>query len=137
MGDTDGSSIAAQSAQLKNIKSKRKPKSFFARFARLLSSGDLQHELDRTQNIENLKANTSNEVGNLLRLSVQDVSIPKAEIVAVNDTISKKDLFDTFKHTALTRLPVYKGTLDSPLGFVHFKDFILKSNSNGDASALL
>ena len=137
MGDKDGSSIAAQSAQLKNIKSKRKPKSFFARFARLLSSGDLQHELDRTQNIENLKANTSNEVGNLLRLSVQDVSIPKAEIVAVNDSISKEDLFDTFKNTALTRLPVYEGTLDSPLGFVHFKDFILKSNSNGDASAFV
>ena len=137
MGDTDGSSSAAQSAQLKNIKSKRKPQSFLARIARLLSFGDLQQEPDKTQNLENLKANTSSEVGNLLRLSVQDVSIPKAEIVAVNDTISKKDLFDTFKNTALTRLPVYKGTLDSPLGFVHFKDFILKSNSNGDASTFI
>lgn len=137
MGDTDGSSSAAQSAQLKNIKSKRKPQSFLARIARLLSFGDLQHEPDKTQNLENLKANTSSEVGNLLRLSVQDVSIPKAEIVAVNDTISKKDLFDTFKNTALTRLPVYKGTLDSPLGFIHFKDFILKSNSNGDASTFI
>ena len=137
MGDTDGSSSAAQSAQLKNIKSKRKPQSFLARIARLLSFGDLQHEPDKTQNLENLKANTNSEVGNLLRLSVQDVSIPKAEIVAVNDTISKEDLFDTFKNTALTRLPVYEGTLDSPLGFVHFKDFILKSNSNGDASAFV
>ena len=124
MGDTDGSSSAAQSAQLKNIKSKRKPQSFIARIARLLSFGDLQYEPDKTQNLENLKANTNSEVGNLLRLSVQDVSIPKAEIVAVNDTISQEDLFDTFKNTALTRLPVYEGTLDSPLGFVHFKDFI-------------
>ena len=137
MGDTDGSSSAAQSAQLKNIKSKRKPQSFIARIARLLSFGDLHHEPDKAQNLENLKADTNSEVGNLLRLSVQDVAIPKAEIVAVNDTISKEDLFDTFKNTALTRLPVYEGTLDSPLGFVHFKDFILKSNSNGDANAFI
>ncbi len=137
MGDTDGSSSAAQSAQLKNIKSKRKPQSFIARIARLLSFGDLHHEPDKAQNLENLKADTNSEVGNLLRLSVQDVAIPKAEIIAVNDTISKEDLFDTFKNTALTRLPVYEGTLDSPLGFVHFKDFILKSNSNGDASAFI
>ena len=137
MSDTDGSSSAAQSAQLKNIKSKRKPQSFIARIARLLSFGDLHHEPDKAQNLENLKADTNSEVGNLLRLSVQDVAIPKAEIIAVNDTISKEDLFDTFKNTALTRLPVYEGTLDSPLGFVHFKDFILKSNSNGDASAFI
>ena len=137
MGDTDGSSSAAQSAQLKNIKSKRKPQSFIARIARLLSFGDLHHEPDKAQNLENLKADTNSEVGNLLRLSVQDVAIPKAEIIAVNDTISKEDLFDTFKNTALTRLPVYEGTLDSPLGFVHFKDFILKSNSNGDASVFI
>ena len=118
MGDTDGSSRAAHSAQLKNIKSKQKPQSFFARLAGWLSFGDLQHEPDKTQNVENLNADTNSEVGNLLRFSVQDVSIPKADIVAVNDTISKEDLFDTFKNTALTRLPVYEGTLDSPIGFV-------------------
>ena len=137
MGDTDGSSSAAHSAQLKNIKSKRKPQSFIERIAGFLSFGDLQQKPDKTQDLEDLKVNTNSEVGNLLRLSVQDVSIPKAEIVAVNETISKEDLFDTFKNTALTRLPVYEGTLDSPLGFVHFKDFILKSNSNGDASAFV
>ena len=137
MGDTDGSSSAAHSAQLKNIESKRKPQSFIARIAGFLSFGDLQQKPDKTQDLEDLKVNTNSEVGNLLRLSVQDVSIPKAEIVAVNDTISKEDLFDTFKNTALTRLPVYEGTLDSPLGFIHFKDFILKSSSNGDDSAFI
>ena len=137
MGDTDGSSSAAHSAQLKNIKSKRKPQSFIERIAGFLSFGDLQQKPDKTQDLEDLKVNTNSEVGNLLRLSVQDVSIPKAEIVAVNDTISKEDLFDTFKNTALTRLPVYEGTLDSPLGFIHFKDFILKSSSNGDDSAFI
>ena len=53
MGDTDGSSRAAHSAQLKNIKSKQKPQSFFARIAGWLSFDDLQHEPDKKQNLEN------------------------------------------------------------------------------------
>ena len=55
MGDTDGSSSAAQSAQLKDIKSKRKPQSFIARIAGFLSFGDLQQKPDKTQDLEDLK----------------------------------------------------------------------------------
>jgi magnesium and cobalt transporter len=90
--------------------------------------------LNTNENTVGLKREASDEVGNLLRLSVEDVSIPKADIVAVHESVTKDELFDTFKNTALTRLPVYENTLDNPLGFVHFKDFILKSNSNDDLS---
>ena len=130
MGDTDGSSIAAHSAQLKNDNSKQKPLNILAKIARLFSLSNQLNQLDTSENIADLKTHDKNELGNLLRLCVEDVSIPKADIVAVFDKITKDELFDTFKNTALTRLPVYNNTLDSPLGFVHFKDFILKSNSN-------
>jgi len=137
MGDTDGSSRAAHSAQPKNINSKRKPVNILERIARLFSFRSQAEQLDTNKNFEDSKSGSNDEVGNLLRLSVEDVSIPKADIVAVQDTISKSELFETFKETALTRLPVYENTLDSPLGFVHFKDFILKSNSNHDGSPFL
>ena len=93
--------------------------------------------MDTNENFADLKPHDSKELGNLLRLSIEDVSIPKADIVAVHDKITKDELFDTFKNTALTRLPVYENTLDSPLGFVHFKDFILKSNSEDDVTPFL
>ena len=137
MGDTDGSSSAARSAQLKNDNSKQKPLNILARIARLLSLGNQLEQLDTNENIAVLKTHDNNEVGNLLRLSVEDVSIPKADIVAVYDKITKEELFDTFKNTALTRLPVYENTLDNPLGFVHFKDFILKSNSDDNIAPFL
>ena len=130
MGDTDGSSSAARSAQLKNDNSKLKPLNILARIARLFSLGNKVKQLDTNENFVDLKTHDNSEVGNLLRLRVEDVSIPKADIVAVFDKITKDELFDTFKNTALTRLPVYENTLDNPLGFVHFKDFILKSNSD-------
>ena len=134
MGDTDGSSSAARSAQLKNDNSKPKPLNILARIARLFSFGNKVKQLDTNENFVDLKTHDNSEVGNLLRLRVEDVSIPKADIVAVFDKITKDELFDTFKNTALTRLPVYENTLDNPLGFVHFKDFILKSNSDDNVA---
>ena len=134
MGDIDGSSSAARSARLKNDNSKLKSFSIIARIKGLFSFGSKVEPLDSNRNFVDIKPNGNNEVGNLLRLSVQDVSIPKADIVAVQDTITKDELFDTFKNTALTRLPIYENTLDSPLGFIHFKDFILNSNSDDKVS---
>ena len=72
---------------------------------------------------------------NLRRMRVEDVSVPKADIVATPVTTSKDDLVAVFRESGLTRLPVYDGTLDTPLGFVNLKDFALKYGFNGDAIA--
>ena len=134
MGDIDGSSSAARSAQPKSDNSELKSSNIIARIKGLFLFSSKVEPLDSNENFVDIKPDGNNEVGNLLRLSVQDVAIPKADIVAVQDTITKDELFETFKNTALTRLPIYENTLDSPLGFIHFKDFILKSNSNDKVS---
>ena len=137
MGDIDGSSRAARSAQQSNLNLKPKPVKFLARIVGLFSFGSQAEQLDTNKIFVDSKPDPNNELGNLLRLNVEDVAIPKADIVAVQDTITKNELFETFKDTSLTRLPVYENTLDSPLGFIHFKDFILKSNSNDHAGPFL
>jgi magnesium and cobalt transporter len=68
---------------------------------------------------------------NLRRMRVEDVAVPKAEIVAVPITISKDDLVAVFRESGLTRLPVYEGTLDTPVGMAHLKDFALSHGFNG------
>jgi magnesium and cobalt transporter len=79
---------------------------------------------------------------NLRRMRVEDVSVPKADIIAVPETISLEELVDTFRESGLTRLPVYSGTLDTPVGFIHLKDFALSQGFYGahpdyEISALL
>ncbi|WP_127903988.1 hemolysin family protein [Solirhodobacter olei] len=64
-------------------------------------------------------------LSNLRRLRVDDVAIPKAEIVAVPVTIGKEELVEIFREHGYSRLPVYKGTLDTPLGLVMLKDLAL------------
>ncbi|WGW05462.1 hemolysin family protein [Tropicibacter oceani] len=68
---------------------------------------------------------------NLRRMRVEDVAIPKAEIVAVPSTITKDDLAQVFRDTGLTRVPVFEGTLDTPVGIAHLKDFALQHGFNG------
>ena len=68
---------------------------------------------------------------NLRRMRVEDVAIPAAEIVAVSSTITLDDLVQVFRESGMTRIPVYEGTLDTPLGFVHLKDLALTHGFNG------
>jgi magnesium and cobalt transporter len=61
----------------------------------------------------------------LRNLRVEDVMIPTAEVVAVPESTTRDELVEVFRSSGLTRLPVYRDTLDHPLGFVHLKDFAL------------
>lgn len=69
---------------------------------------------------------------NLRRMRVEDVAIPKADIVAVPITSSQEELLAVFRASGLTRLPVFDGTLDTPVGVANLKDFALKYGFNGE-----
>ncbi len=71
----------------------------------------------------------------LRRMRVEDVAIPTVEIVAVPDDIDIARLVETFREHGVTRIPVYRGTLDHPLGLVHLKDFALKHGFDGTGDA--
>ncbi len=71
---------------------------------------------------------------NLRSKRVEDVMLPKVEITAVPANITKAALVEVFRESGLTRLPVYKGTLDTPIGMVHLKDFALEHGFNGNSA---
>lgn len=62
---------------------------------------------------------------NLRNLTVDDVMIPRADIVAVSADTSFEKLIDIMAHNPFTRLPVFNQTLDDVLGHVHVKDVAL------------
>ncbi|QIE57244.1 HlyC/CorC family transporter [Pikeienuella piscinae] len=66
---------------------------------------------------------------------VDDIMIPRADIVAVEVNASLAELTDAFRAGAHSRLPVYRETLDDPVGFVHVKDVALaRGFAGGDAA---
>lgn len=56
-------------------------------------------------------------------LKVSDVMIPRTDICAVPITTSFDDMRDYIIKQMHTRIPVYEGTLDNIIGFLHLKDF--------------
>lgn len=76
-------------------------------------------------------------ISNLRRMRVEDVAIPRAEITSVASDTNLPDLVQVFRDSGLTRLPVYDGTLDEPIGLVHLKDIALRYGFNGGADAFV
>ena len=67
---------------------------------------------------------------------VDDVMIPGAEIVAVELSIGFEELIQLFASEAHSRLPIYRDTLDDPVGMVHIKDVVAEiARRNGDDEA--
>ncbi|MGO4570733.1 hemolysin family protein [Microvirga sp. 2TAF3] len=58
------------------------------------------------------------------RIRVDDVMVPRADIVAVAAETSLGDLLNLFRTAGHSRLPVYGDTLDDPKGMVHIRDFL-------------
>ena len=58
------------------------------------------------------------------RIRVEDVMVPRADIVAVAADTNLGELLSLFRTAGHSRLPVYGETLDDPKGMVHIRDFL-------------
>ena len=67
---------------------------------------------------------------------VVDVMAPRADIFAVDMKTSIEDLIAAFAEAGHSRMPVYRGDLDDPVGMVHIKDVvgIIADRDNGGSA---
>ena len=56
--------------------------------------------------------------------SVRDVMTSRVEISAIEANATLGEVFDLFATEAHSRMPVYRDSLDTPLGFIHIKDVV-------------
>ncbi|HXJ02403.1 MAG TPA: hemolysin family protein [Micropepsaceae bacterium] len=74
-------------------------------------------------------------VANLLNfgeLAVSDVMVPRADIVAVEEQTPFAELVALFREAQHSRLPIYRETLDDPIGMLHIKDVFALVESGPD-----
>lgn len=112
--------------------------SFFGRLTAALSrSSESDVSADAASDQQ---TNTSSPAELRLRIAefeqmrVEDVMIPRAEIVSVEEQTTLAELVRLFADTTHSRLPVYRETLDDPIGVVHIKDLVsvLADRSDGE-----
>ena len=131
---SDNSSEEGSSPQRQD-NSHRSTASFWARALRLLrpAQGErLREDLaDALMTDANVSSAFSPEeramLHNILRfreVRVEDIMVPRADIEAVDMTMTLGDLMIHFEETGRSRMPVYCDTLDDPRGFVHIRDLL-------------
>ena len=106
------------------------------------------------EEILNLIANQDNEdefnnpddnnekslIKNILQLenkSVEDVMVPRGEIISIDNKQNYNQIFDIIKEESHSRLPVYENNLDNIVGFFHVKDFIKINKNKFDLNLIL
>ncbi|WP_169566861.1 hemolysin family protein [Sneathiella limimaris] len=57
-------------------------------------------------------------------MSISDVMIPRADIEAIDASLSLEQVVTRFSETSHSRLPVYEESLDNVVGMFHIKDLI-------------
>lgn len=110
---------------------------FWARIRRLFGYNDdaslrksLQEVIDQHDGPESdglVRPQARSMMMNLLKfpdVRVDDIMVPRADIIAVEDTASIDDLLERFSEANHSRIPVFRNTLDDPLGMVHIKDLM-------------
>ena len=89
---------------------------------------DIEGALDEPDSGENafspLERAMLKNVLSLHKVRVDDVMVPRADIVAVSIDTSLGDLMKLFRAAGHSRLPVYDESLDDPRGMVHIRDFV-------------
>jgi CBS domain containing-hemolysin-like protein len=92
---------------------------------------------DSDRQTQDLSSQERLMLGNLLKfgdLRVEDVMVPRADIVAVEENTPLTDLIMIFREAQHSRLPIYRETLDDPLGMIHIKDVISLVEKTEDGS---
>ncbi|MEM9715416.1 MAG: hemolysin family protein [Pseudomonadota bacterium] len=74
---------------------------------------------------------TTQNVQALSRIRVEDVAVPRADIIAISDAAPISAILRAFRDSGFSRLPVYNDALDNPMGLLHLKDLALKFGFNG------
>jgi CBS domain containing-hemolysin-like protein len=84
--------------------------------------------------------NEKSLIKNILQLenkSVEDVMVPRGEIISIDNKQNYNQIFDIIKEESHSRLPVYDNNLDNAIGFFHVKDFIKINKNEFDLNLIL
>jgi CBS domain containing-hemolysin-like protein len=133
--DASGEAEAGSSSTATRHEGTKSTSTFWSRAARLLrgaSPSSLREDLaDALQT--DADSNTAFSPGeramlnNILRfreIRVEDVMVPRADIEAVDQSITIGELMVIFEESGRSRMPVYNEGLDDPRGMVHIRDLL-------------
>lgn len=88
---------------------------------------DIEDALDGIDSSEVFSPQERAMLRNVLGLHevrVEDIMVPRADIIAVNVAMTLAEVLAVFREAGHSRLPAHGETLDDPRGMIHIRDFL-------------
>ena len=86
---------------------------------------------------DNNEKNLIKNIVNLNEKSVEDLMIPRSEIVALEHDKSYNEILEVIKKEGHSRIPVFKKNIDNVIGFFHINEFIKSSQDRFQMSEII
>jgi CBS domain containing-hemolysin-like protein len=91
------------------------------------SEAELRQLVDISRESGHLRAEERRLIHKVFEFSdtlVREAMVPRPAIAALSADCSLADIIQTFQQNRYSRLPVYRGSIDNVIGFIHSKDLI-------------
>ncbi len=108
-------------ARLKGLFSSERDATLRQSLEGVIASHDAQNPADT------MRAEAKSMMLNLIKfadLRVDDVMVPRADIVAIEASLTTRELLERFVDANHSRMPVYRESLDDLSGMIHIKDLV-------------
>lgn len=80
-------------------------------------------EVEKEGNIEKEESELIQSAIEFSDVDIADIYTPRVDMVALDVEEDKETIAKTFKENPYSRIPIYKGTIDNIIGFIHHRDF--------------
>jgi CBS domain containing-hemolysin-like protein len=129
--DEPGGEPQVEGSKLIPLPLTKKVKGGISRLLRFRHTNSLEEEvaelIEEHSGDKNVDAEERSILHNVIGMrdsTVNDVMIPRADIIAAENTATLDELKNVIISHEHTRTPIYKGSLDNVIGFVHIKDLV-------------
>ena len=95
-------------------------------FSKVELENYIENEIDKSDNNLDSEIEIFQNALELSEIKARDVMVPRAEIIALENTSSIKNAKKLFIETGFSKIPIYKNSIDDIVGYIHSFDFLKK-----------
>ena len=98
-------------------------------FSKLELENYIENEIEKSDENLDSEIEIFQNALELSEIKARDIMVPRAEIIALEDSTSIFKVKDLFIETGFSKIPIYNDTIDDIVGYVHSFDFLKKPSN--------
>ena len=101
-------------------------------FSKVELENYIENEIDKSDNNLDSEIEIFQNALELSEIKARDVMVPRAEIIALENTSNITNAKKLFVETGFSKIPIYRNSIDNIVGYIHSFDFLKKPQNIND-----